>query len=275
MRQILLLGMLLGVAVSPALAQPDLLTKAEIYKLVNQAQLMLRNQSPRPAKQADVILPLDAIKTATRSRADLLFNEGSIVRLGGNAVFRFVPGVRNFQLRNGTALFAFLPGDSNSTVVTPEAVVTARGTTIWVQHNSERQTTFVGVLTDSPRTPVTVSRPKGEGAVVLSAGQRIAISKGVIEPVKPMSLQQFYQVCKLAADLGKETSVTQAPPQVQKTLTSVRAETTAALVAQSTRSVEPSTNFDELVPCTPSKEPKEISAEVEDLFQDLPALPNQ
>jgi hypothetical protein len=101
----LMTGSLLGLVwATPALTQPDLLTRAEVYKLVNTVQLLPNQQSPRPAKLSDTLAPLDAIKTATRSRAELLFNEGSLARVGANAIFRFVPGTRSFQLRNGTAL---------------------------------------------------------------------------------------------------------------------------------------------------------------------------
>lgn len=260
-----------------AIAQSDLLIEAEIYKLVNQAQLLLKNQPPRPARIADVVQPLDAVKTATSSRADLVFNEGSLVRLGGNAIFRFVPGSRSFQLRNGTGLFIFPPGDEGGTVVTPEAVVTTQGTTVWVQHNSDEQTTSIGVLTENPQVPVTVATSGGEGAVVLDAGQRTAVKKGELTAVKQMSLRRFYKVCKLASDLGtgEEAHSDGLPPQAQNTIMSVRNQAIAAIEEQRREETEPPPGFEQIVPCTVKDEPKDISTDPQNIFQGFPATPSK
>ncbi len=91
--QVIVAGSVLGLSLMmPVLAQQQLLTRAEVYKLVNQVQLLLNNQSPRPAKLSDVLIPEDALRTTARSKAELLFNEGSLARIGANAMFRFIPG---------------------------------------------------------------------------------------------------------------------------------------------------------------------------------------
>jgi hypothetical protein len=260
-----------------ALAQSDLLTEAEIYKLVNRVQLLRKHQPPRLAQVADVVKPLDAVKTASRARADLVFNEGSLVRLGGNAIFRFVPGNRSFQLRNGTGLFVLPPGDERGTVVTPEAVVTARGTTVWVQHNSGKQTTSIGVLTENPQVPVTVSTPRGEGAVVLDAGQRTEVKRGKLTAVRDMSLRRFYQMCKLATDLGTATEAPSdsLPPQAQNTIVSVRNQAIAALENQFREETAPPPGFEQIVPCTVTEEPKDMSTEFQNAFQGFPTTPSR
>lgn len=260
-----------------AIAQSDLLTQAEIYKLVNQVQLLLKNQPPRSAKVADVVQPLDAVKTATRARADLVFNEGSLVRLGGNAIFRFVPGSRSFQLRNGTGLFIFPPGDEGGTVVTPEAVVTAQGTTVWVQHNSDKQTTSIGVLTENLNVPVSVATSGGEGVVVLDAGQRTSVKKGELTAVKDMSLKRFYKLCKLAADLGtkEEAPSDSLPPQAQNTIVAARNQAIAALENQFRQETDPPDGFEQIVPCTVKEEPKDISTNSQNVFDGFPSVPSR
>ena len=55
----------------PTQAQQALLTRAEIYKLLNQVLLQLRNKPVRQAKKADVLVPLDALQTKSKSRAEL------------------------------------------------------------------------------------------------------------------------------------------------------------------------------------------------------------
>lgn len=80
--------------------QNEVLTRAEVYKLRNQVELVPFNQSPRAAQVSDVLVPQDALRTAAASIAELLFNEGSIARVDASTVFRFRQGLRRFQLEN-------------------------------------------------------------------------------------------------------------------------------------------------------------------------------
>ncbi len=249
-------GSLLGLSlITPVLAQQQLLTRAEVYKLVNQVQLLLRNQPPRLAKLSDVLISQDALRTTPRSKAELLFNEGSLVRIGANAMFRFVPGTRSFQLRNGTVLAMFRPGSGGGKIITPEAIVVGRGTVMWVRHDSTSQTTLVGALTNNPPSPVMVSNGKGEGEVQLRAGERVSVIDGVVGQVKDLNLQTFHQTCELAAGLGpgEEKLVAKESPDVQETLNAVRSETLAALTNQLMQSEGLSTDSNNFRPCPPAK----------------------
>lgn len=87
--------------------QDEVLTRAEIYKLRNQVELVPFNQSPRSAKLSDILVPQDALRTAAAAIAELLFNEGSIARVDANTVFRFREGLRRFQLQNRVAQQGF------------------------------------------------------------------------------------------------------------------------------------------------------------------------
>lgn len=237
----------------PLLAQQNLLTRAEVYKLANQVQLLLKHKPPRPAKLADVLIPQDGLQTAARSKAELLFNEGTLARIGANAMFRFIPGTRSFQLRNGTVLAMFRPGSGGGKIITPEAIVVGRGTVMWVRHDSNSQTTLVGALTNNPPSPVSVSSAKGKGTVQLRGGQRVSVVNGVVGSIKNLNLQTFHQTCDLAAglDSGEEKLVAQESPEVQKTLNAVRAETLAALRNQLVS--EGSADSDDFRPCPTQK----------------------
>lgn len=239
--------------VMPGLAQQQLLTRAEVYKIVNQVQLLHKNRPPRLAKPSDVLVPQDALRTAARSKAEILFNEGSLARIGANATFRFKPGTRSFQLRNGTMLVMFPPNSRGGVITTPEAIVVGRGAVMWVRHDAASQTTLVGALTNSPPSPVTVSNAQGEGTVRLKAGQRVAISDGVVQQVLDLNLQTFHETCELAAGLGpgEEKLVTKESIRVQETLNSVRLETLAALNNQLIQLPRPAK--DDFRPCPVQK----------------------
>ena len=254
----LLISSLLGALwLSPATAQQDLLTQAQVYKLVNTVQLLPKNQSPRQAKLSDVLVPLDALKTASRSRAELLFNEGSLARVGSNAIFRFVPGTRSFQLRNGTALIMSLPGRVGTKVETPGGQILAqalpppasststptptplpqplppaelRSLAMIVQSDAATNTTKVFALTNST---ITVFDLQGK-QIALQGGQTVAIVNGVLGSVQTFDLKTFYQSSNLAIGLGpgQESVLLQELPAVQQTLKLVRVETLAALEVQ-------------------------------------------
>jgi hypothetical protein len=116
--------------------QQEVLTKAEVYRLQNNVQLLPRNQSARPARLQDELVPLDALRTAASSLAELLFNEGSITRVDQSTTFYFRQGLRRFQLsnrvamtetifvlENGTALLMSPPNSSGTQVETPEGII--------------------------------------------------------------------------------------------------------------------------------------------------------
>ncbi|GAC1491355.1 MAG: hypothetical protein NVS2B14_03730 [Chamaesiphon sp.] len=247
---------------SPAIAQQDVLTHASVYNLLNRVQLLLRNQSPRPAKKSDMLVPQDAIETAVRSRAELLFNEGSLARIGANALFRFVPGLRRFQLRNGTttaeaifqidqgiAMIATPPDSVGTTVQTPQSRIeiqtaaapvspTSRllslpiqSNALIIQHNPALNTTQVFALTNSN---IAVSNLEGKNTVFLQGGQTVSIMNGMVGPVQEFDLKTFYKTSQLAAGLGpnQEALVKSESPQVQETLNAVRVQTLAAVNTQ-------------------------------------------
>lgn len=122
---------------TPVLAQSDqLLTRAEVYKLIKIVELLLQDQTRRPAQPKDIIVPRDAVKTGASSEAQLFFNDKSLIRVDQSSTFRFEPGLRRFKLRNlialnemifkledGTALILSPPGSVGTEVETPESQI--------------------------------------------------------------------------------------------------------------------------------------------------------
>ncbi len=241
--QKIIVGIILAASwITPALAQQDLLTRAEVYKLLNQVQLLLRDKPPRNAKKADVLVPLDALQTKTRSRAELLFNEGSLARIGSSATFRFKPGTRRFELpggvykaetifelQNGTALVLTPSGSTGTTIETPQSRIdviaaapppgsdilppTATSGAVVVTHNGATNTTQAFNLTNLPVTITNLNGTQSQtlqagqtvtvnNGVIGPAGQTVTVNNGVIGPVQTFDLQKFYQTSQLAAGLG-------------------------------------------------------------------------
>ncbi len=204
--------------------------EAEIYKIRNQVELNLGNQPDwLKAKLGDVIIPQDSVRTGANSRADILFDEGTLVRTGAGTIFRFPPGKRNFELTSGAALIMIRPEQGQSTISTPEAKVVSQGTALFVQHNPESSSSLIGVLTNSPAGLVQVSSTNGEVTLKLQAGEFVSIVNGIVGLVEHFALPIFYETVELAAGLGMnpeamEKMLAQESPEVQTTIRAVQAE---------------------------------------------------
>jgi hypothetical protein len=228
---------LAAIFVNPALAD-SVIKEAEIYKMHNQVDI---NYGEKPnwsqAKLGDVIVPQDSVRTGANSRADILFNEGTLVRTGAGTTFRFPPGKRSFELTSGAALIMIRPEQGQSTITTPEAKVVSQGTALFVQHDPRNSSSLVGVLTDSPAGLVKVQSANGEITIQLQAGQFVTIVQGVVGLVENFVLPMFYETVELSAGLGldpkaREKLIAEESPEVQKTIEEVQAEAIAPLENQ-------------------------------------------
>ncbi|WP_427158741.1 FecR domain-containing protein [Aliinostoc sp. HNIBRCY26] len=204
------------------------LTRAEIQSLRNFVQLLQRStRSKRPAKRADTIIPGDGISTGRASLADLRFNDGSLARIGEQAIFQFLPRTRNFRLSNGTALLLIPPGRGKTQIQTPSATAAIRGSALFVRYDEQTDTTVIGALTNSG---IVVSNKDGSQAQELQAGQLIVVVQGRFQGLYDFDLQNFYQTSDLVQglDLTRQNLTSSTDPAIA----SVQAEVVAALAGQ-------------------------------------------
>lgn len=204
------------------------LNRAVIESLRNQVRLIPQNQSARPARPSDAMNPGDALATAKAATAQLRFNDGSLARLGEQAVFKFVPGNRTFTLSNGTALVLIPPGQGSSSVRTPNAAAGIRGSALFVRYIPETETTIVGALTNSG---IEVFNRTASQSQELKAGNMAVIVKDRIERIYEFDLNTFYQTSELAR--GLNLTKTEPTPSPDEAIAKVQAETAEALKAQS------------------------------------------
>ena len=204
------------------------LTRAVIESLRNQVRLIRQNQSARPARPSDAMTPGDSLATAKASMAQLRFNDGSLARLGEQAVFRFVSGTRTFNLSNGTALLLIPPGQGKSRVRTPNAAAGIRGSALFVRYIPETNTTIVGALTNSG---IEVFNQTASQRQELKAGYMAVIVKDRIERVYEFDLNAFYQTSELVK--GLNLTQTDSTATSDEAIASVQAETVQAIQAQS------------------------------------------
>ena len=226
----LLLGLCIVTLLSHSALADSTLEEAEIYKIRNQVNINYAEEPDwNPAQLGDVIVPEDSVRTGANSRADLLFNEGTLVRTGAGTTFHFPPGKRSFELTSGAALIMIRPEQGQSTITTPEAQVTSQGTALFVQHEPQTSSSLIGVLTDSPAGLVRVQSLNGEVTINLQAGQFVSVVGGVVGLVEQFVLPMFYETVELAAGLGlnpeaMEELIAQEPAEVQATIRAVQLE---------------------------------------------------
>ncbi|MEH2206715.1 MAG: FecR family protein, partial [Nostoc sp.] len=205
------------------------LTRAEIQNLRNIVQLIPKDKlKKRPARKLDAMTPGDGLSTGRSSLADLRFNDGSLARVGEQALFQFLPKTRDFKLTNGTVLLLIPPGKGQTRIQTPNAAAAIRGSALFVRYDQQTDTTIVGALTNSG---IEVSNKKASETQVLEAGQMVIIVKGEFQRLYDFDLRNFYETSQMVRelDLNRQSPV----PTPDPAITSVQAETAAALEAQS------------------------------------------
>ncbi|MEM8830366.1 MAG: FecR family protein [Cyanobacteria bacterium P01_G01_bin.19] len=224
-------------SVNPAIANTPI-KEAEIYKVRNTVDIDYRSRDNwSPAEIGDKIVPRDSVRTGANSRADIIFDEGTLVRTGAGTTFRFPQGKRRFELTSGAALIVIRPEQGQSTINTPQAKVVSQGTALFVQHDPNSNASLVGVLTESPAGLVKVTGANGEVTLQLQAGQFVSIVQGVVGLVEHFVLPMFYETAELSAGLGmtspeQESAIAQEPPEVQATIKAVQAEAIGPLKNQ-------------------------------------------
>ncbi|MEM8614603.1 MAG: FecR family protein, partial [Cyanobacteria bacterium P01_H01_bin.105] len=224
----LLLGAALVVGIpSTALAQTSL-TWAKVERLRNRVHLIPSNRNARLARVNDLMDVGDALRTASSSRAELRFNDGSLARVGEQATFRFSPNTRNFQLSNGTILLLIPPGRGRTTIQTPNAVTGIQGSALFVRVRCLAEltaegycsspVTLVGALTNNPAGAMIAYNEDGSQQQPIHAGEMIVIEGDIITQRHQFDLSTFYKTSGLVEglDLDSPTPPDDMPAELQE-----------------------------------------------------------
>ena len=128
-------------------AQGGPFTSATVTRLENHVSLGTHGGgSERPAALHDVVQAQTYLLTQDQSRAELEFQDHSIVRVGQNTVFSFDAASRTLSLEKGAMLFYVPPGSGGGTIKTPSLTAAITGTVAKVSEN------MIAVLSGEIRT---------------------------------------------------------------------------------------------------------------------------
>jgi hypothetical protein len=161
------------------------LQQAAVNKIVNDVRVIdLGNASSRPAKLQDTIKDDLGIRTGAASRAELLFQDDTLTRLGAETLFSFKAGTRDLTLDRGTMLLQVPKGLGGAKIRTAAVTAAITGTTIMIE-NIPGSHAKVVVLEGSLR--LSMNNRLGE-SVMLTPGKMIIVGPKDTRMPKPVSV---------------------------------------------------------------------------------------
>ncbi len=158
------------------------LKEARVSQVIKDVNLLPGQAAPRPARVSDEVRNGTAIRTGVESRAELVFTDQTLARLGANTIFSFNEGTRNLQLGGGAMLLR-VPKNAGGAQINTAAITAAiTGTTVMLEFHPNAYIKFI-VLEGTGR--IFRNDRVGE-SVLVHAGQMLIVNpkgKGLPDPV--------------------------------------------------------------------------------------------
>ena len=150
------------------------LQQASISKIINEVRVVDPQAGAHAAAVDEVIKKDLGVKTGVKSRAELLFQDQTLTRLGAETYFSFQPGTRDMELREGTMLLQVPKGLGGATIRTAAVTASITGTTIMMEYWPGKD---VKVLVLEGSLRLSVNGRLGE-AVTLTPGKMMLMKPG-------------------------------------------------------------------------------------------------
>jgi len=167
----------------PTPSAPARLEQARVSQIVREVNLLPDQAAPRPAKVSDEVRDGTAIRTGAESRAELVFTDETLARLGANTIFSFKEGTRNLDLGGGAMLLRVPKGAGGAQIKTAGISAAITGTTVLLEYHPDAYCKFI-VLEGTGR--IFRNNRVGE-SVLVHAGQMLIVNPkgtGLPEPVE-------------------------------------------------------------------------------------------
>ena len=193
-------GLMLILAVA-ALAVPAAdaapLVGARLTHVINDVKTVAPDKAPKTATVGELVEPGKAVRTGIDSRAELLFADQTITRLGANSHFAVNDGTREMSLSKGVILLQVPKGAGGAKIQTSAVTAAITGTTIVFEIVNG-----IVKLTVLEGTCVLVLRNDLLGhETVVTAGQQVRFSVNATDIPKPrrINLRAFFKNSPLLA----------------------------------------------------------------------------
>ena len=120
--------LLLTVALAGAAVPFTRATVTRTQNKVAYGQIAGGKGKTQPANQGDIVGTSNYLLTESESRAELQYDDGSVVRIGQNTVFSFEADTRTLNLKEGTFTFFVPRGQGAGTIKTASLTAAITGT---------------------------------------------------------------------------------------------------------------------------------------------------
>jgi hypothetical protein len=128
----------IAVLVLSSVALADPYTQATVTRTENKVSygtVAGDESKTRPAEANDVVKAKNFLLSESQSRAELKYDDGTIVRIGQNTIFTFEASSRTLNLKKGTFVFFIPKGQGGGTIKTPSLTAAITGTVGKVAEN--------------------------------------------------------------------------------------------------------------------------------------------
>lgn len=129
------LRILLTLGLLAASAGAESLQWAKVTRVVNEVRIFPSSGSARSAQVGDVIRGATSIQTGRNSRAEIVFQDQTLTRLGQNSVFSFRTGSRDVELQKGSVLLQVPKSAGGASIRTATVTAAITGTTSMFEYN--------------------------------------------------------------------------------------------------------------------------------------------
>lgn len=129
-----LLALLLFALFAPVSSAQSALDAATVRQLVNDVRIYAQRENVRAARIGDTISGATSLHTGQRSRAEMIFSDTSITRIGANSIFTYAKGRRDVRLKKGTVLLCIPKGRGETRIQTPTVTAAITGTTLMMEY---------------------------------------------------------------------------------------------------------------------------------------------
>lgn len=184
--------------------------EASVTKIQRQVEVFDINQKiAHPAALNEIITGQHGIRTGTQSRAELLFNDRTLARIGANSLFTFKEGQREVMLNKGTMLFQVPKNKGEMKITTASVTAAITGTTGFVETNS-RSYSKVVILEGTAR--IFLNNRLGE-STLLDAGKMLILppnARVIPEPVD-VDIKTIVRTSGLIQNMPQQEEPPQSP----------------------------------------------------------------
>ncbi len=130
-------------AIVVGVAQAAPLKSAILTKKINDVRISESSKEARTAKEGDRLTGSSTVLTGRQSRAELIFPDKTITRIGANAAFRFSSGSRDMEITQGSFLLQVPKNAGGATIRTATVTAAITGTTTMMEYSPGEWMKFI------------------------------------------------------------------------------------------------------------------------------------